>query len=94
MHDRDILPPDVVDDDLADLGGVVPVPEEEEVSALEGRLHAAGEDDDDGGGGVGEHGEGLPEHEGRAEDEGEVEDLERRLARVLQERRWEGGQHI
>ena len=72
MHDRYILPFDIVNHDLTHFGRLVSVPEEQEVSTLEGRFHAARQDDDDWGGGVGEDGEGFPEHEGGAEDEGEV----------------------
>lgn len=75
MHNRYILPPHIIHHDLADLSLGRSVPEKEQVSALEGRFHAAGEDYDYGGGGVGEDGEAFPEHEGCGEDEGEVEDL-------------------
>lgn len=71
MHDGYVLAPDVVYHDLADIRVLyeVPVPQEEEVPALEGGLHAAGEDDDDGRGRVGGDGEALPHHEGGREDQ-------------------------
>ena len=93
MYNRYILPLDVVDDDLADLGLFVAVPEEEEVAALKGGFHGAGEDDDDGRGRVGDDGERFPKHEGGGEDEGEVEDLGEGLAWVGEVGR-DGGEHI
>lgn len=49
MDNGDILALDIVHHDLADgrLGEQVAVPEEEQVAALKGGLHAAGQDDDD-----------------------------------------------
>lgn len=75
MHNWNILAPHIIHHHLPDLGFHAAVPQEEEVAALEGGLHGAGEDDDNGRGGVGEDGEAFPEHEGGGEDEGEVEDL-------------------
>lgn len=75
VHDGYVLALDVVDYYLADLGGCIAVPEEEQVASLEGRLHGTGQDDHDGGGTVGNYAERLPHHEGGAEDEGEVENL-------------------
>ena len=76
MHNRNILPLHIVHHNLAHVGPGIPIPEEEQVSTLEGGLHGPGEDNDDGRRRVRDHAEGLPEHEGRAEDEGEVEELE------------------
>ena len=75
MHNRDILALDIVDDHLPNLRVQPAIPQQKDVAALKGRLHAAREDDDDWRGGVGEEAEALPHHEGGAEDEGEVEDL-------------------
>ena len=75
MHNRNVLPAHIVHHHLADLRFRAPVPEKEEIATLESGFHAAGEDDDDGRGGVCGYREALPEHEGGAEDEGEVEDL-------------------
>lgn len=93
VHDGDILPFDAVHDDLAHLGGLIAVPEEKEISTLKGRFHAARQDDNNGGGGVGDDGEGFPEHEGRAEDQGEIKYLHRGLSRVVEEGGREGGEH-
>jgi hypothetical protein len=48
VHDRDILSAHVVHNDFSHLCFHASVPEEEQVSALESRFHAAGEHDDDG----------------------------------------------
>ena len=82
MHNRDILPLDIIHHDFADLGILPAVPQEQEVTALERRLHAAGQYDDNRGRRVGSHGEAFPEHEGCAKDEREVEDLGGELPRL------------
>lgn len=91
MHNGNILAPHIIDDDLAHarLAPEVPIPQEEQVAALKGRLHGSREDDDDGRGRVGEDREALPHHEGGREDEAEVEELREGLAWVL-----EGGEHF
>lgn len=75
MHDRNILAAHVVDHHLANLRVGAPVPQEEQVAALEGRFHAAGQHHHDGRGGVRCDGQPFPEHESCGEDEREVEDL-------------------
>ena len=62
MHDGYVLPLDVVDYDIADvgLGYQVAIPQEQEVAALEGGFHGPGKDDDNGGGRVGGDREALP----------------------------------
>lgn len=82
MHDGDILAADIIHDDLADVGAGRAVPEEQQVAALEGGFHAAGQHDDDGRGRAGHDGQALPDHEGAGQDEGEVEQLAERVARV------------
>ena len=82
MHNRDILPLDIIHHDFADLGILPAVPQEQEVAALERRLHAAGQHDNNRGRRVGGHGESFPEHEGCAEDERKVEDLGGELPRL------------
>lgn len=54
MNNRYVLILDIVDHNLADICLLqpVPVPQEEEIAALEGRLHATAEDDNYGRGGV------------------------------------------
>ncbi|KFY92453.1 hypothetical protein V498_04944 [Pseudogymnoascus sp. VKM F-4517 (FW-2822)] len=85
MYDRNILPPDVIHHNLANLGLLeeVPVPEKEQVPPLEGRLHRPREHNDDRGRRIGNHREPLPHHEGSREDEAKVEDLRERLPRVF-----------
>jgi hypothetical protein len=62
VDNRNVLALHVVHDDFADvgLGHEVAVPEEEQVAALEGGFHAAGEDDDDRGGRVCEDRKAFP----------------------------------
>lgn len=66
MHNGDILSAHVIHDDLADLGVEAPVPQKQQVAALERRLHAAGQHDDYGRGRVCGDREAFPEHEGCA----------------------------
>ena len=76
MHNRNIFAFDIIHDDFSDLRALpAAVPEEKDVTALEGGLHRAGEHNDDGRGRVGEHGKTLPHHKCGGEDEGEVEEL-------------------
>ena len=82
MHNWDILPFDIIYHDFTDLGIPPAVPQEQEVAALERRLHAARQHDDNRGRRVGSHGESFPEHEGCAEDERKVEDLGDELPRL------------
>lgn len=92
MHDRDILPLDIINHHLPHGRLPPPVPQKQQVPALESRFHTAGQDDDDGRGGVGRDGEAFPQHEGGAEDEGEVEELGQGLAGV-EGGGEEGGEH-
>lgn len=62
VHDWDIFIPHVIHHHLAHarFGKQISVPEQKQVSSLEGRLHAAGEDDDDRRGGIADDGETFP----------------------------------
>ena len=50
MHNRDILPLNIIHHNLPHrrLAQQIPIPEKQEVAALEGGFHGAGENDDDG----------------------------------------------
>lgn len=62
VHNRNVLLLHIVHHYLAHLRllEVVAVPEEQEVAALEGGFHRAGEDNDDRGGGVADDAEAFP----------------------------------
>lgn len=91
MHDRYILPLDIIDHNLPNLRLPRTIPEEEQISPLKGRFHATGEHDHDGWGGVAKNRNSLPQHESGREDEGEVEDLRRELPRLEVRERWDHG---
>lgn len=82
MDDRNVLALDLVHDNVSHARRVASIPKEEQVAALEGRLHGAGQHDDDGARRVGHDAQTLPHHERSAHDEGEVEQLRRQAARV------------
>lgn len=90
MYNWNILPFDVVNHDLSDLCFHSPIPQKEQISALESRLHASGQNDDDRRRGICCDGEPFPEHKGGRKHEGEVEELDEQLARCAEA---EGGQH-
>jgi hypothetical protein len=64
VHDRDILALDIVDHDLANLGIQPPVPQEQQVSPLERRLHGPRQHNNNRRRRVADYGKPLPEHEG------------------------------
>lgn len=80
MHDRDILPLNVIHHDLTNLRLHASIPQEQQIPPLKRGLHAPRKHDDDGRGRVGGDGEAFPEHKGGGENEGEVEDLGEELA--------------
>lgn len=82
MHNRDILPLNIINHHLAHPRLPPPIPQKQQIPPLERRFHTAGQNDDDGRGRVGRNGEAFPQHEGGAEDEGEVEELGQGLAGV------------
>lgn len=67
VHDGDVLALNLIDHHLADAGLAeqIAVRQQEQVSALEGRLHGAGQHDNDRRGRVGDNGEALPHLDAR-----------------------------
>lgn len=84
MHDRYILPLDVVDHNLPNLCVLASVPEEEQISPLKGRLHASGKNYYYRRRRVCSYGEALPQHESCRENKGEIQDLGEGLSGVAQ----------
>ena len=66
---------DLEDDDLAHPDRVRLVVEKQDVTALEGRFHAAAKHDDYGRFALRQEHEAFPDHQGRKHDHGEVEAL-------------------
>lgn len=81
MHDRDVLAPDVIHHNFANARVHAPVPQEQQVSSLERRLHTSRQHDDNRRRRVRRDGETFPQHERRAENEREVENLCQELPR-------------
>lgn len=80
MHNGYVASANLEHDDVADahrLLGVIG--EEQQVAALEGRLHAAGQHHDDRRLAVGGHHQALPDHQRRGDDHAEAQHLEEEL---------------
>ena len=75
VHDRNILALNIVNHDLANLGVQPPVPQEQQVSPLERRLHGPRQHNNNRRRRVADHGKSLPEHEGCRKYEREVQHL-------------------
>ena len=75
VHDRNLLVVYLVHDNITDLGVFVSVPQEQDITSLERRLHGARQHDDYGGVCVGNDGIRLPEHVGRRKHEAQVQEL-------------------
>jgi len=82
MYNWYVFAAHVVYDDLAHFCALLPsIPKEEEVPALECRLHAAREDNDNGRGGIRYNAQAFPKHEGCTKNESECEQLRRQQSR-------------
>jgi len=91
VYDWDILALDVIHHNLSYLGVLIPIPQEQEVSTLERRLHATGQHDDDWRRRIAQDGQPFPEHERGREHEREVEQLRELLPH---RQAGERGQHL